>query len=607
MPENKSTFLNRIRIQGDEIFVDARAYLNRVYRTTGSTFTPASPYGQILIAAANIGMLILLYLEDVATSNNFLTATDVSDIYGTAQLAGHDPYRGVAAKGEIKFRFKPGTQSSFPGPHLTIPDGTQLKCLNNNLTYTLKFSQDEIRLKKDEIDFISGIIVQGEYSSQKVQGTGASMQTFNINIPGTVDHDDIKVWVNGKIWKKYSSLYDMTGDEIEGVVVRTGLSGGIDLLFGNGFFGKAPGFGAIIECQYLEHGGTAGIIDLNAGQVSFEFQDTGTDFRGNEYDLNELLISQTVHSPVLGADPENTEFTKFIAPLASKSFVLAGPENYEYFLSRYNSFSYIDAYNTRADEYLDDDNVTYLFLIPDINRKIRSDQDYFSVPEKEFTLVKSEKDAIKRTLSESGQQATTSEVSIIDPIITRYATNVVLRYFDGYDQDTLRSTIQSKLSEYFLSVRRRDKIPKSDLVSIIENIEGIDSVNVFFVSEKNEAAIANGYYIKKTFKVSPTTPFLQEGEGNKKRFVFFNKELIETKIIVEPNQDPRLGLDEFGDIVIGENELAIIRGGWSDRNDTYYNEFPISGQPSSLSIYFKEKIKQNMNTRRQSENKNKLT
>ena len=607
MAEDKTTFLSRVRIQGDEIFADSREYLNRLYGNVGSVFTPASPYGQILKVVSNIGMLILLYLEDVAVSNNFITATNIEDIYGIAQLAGHDPYRGVAAKGEVKFKFKPGKESSFEGPHVTVNDGTLLRCLNNNLPYTMKFSTGEVRVKKGEVDFTNATIIQGEYKSQKLQGAGTSMQTFNVNIPSIVDHDDIKVFVNGKLWKKYNSIYDMAGRGTEGVLIRTGLSGGIDLIFGNGYFGRAPEFGAIIEVQYLENAGSGGIIDTGSSSVTFRFESPGFDFRGNEVDLNEAFIIQCNTPPRLGADPENTEFTKYIAPLASKSFVLISPENYEYFLSRYNTFSYIDAYNTTDDEYLDDDNVTYLFILPDVNRKITSDLDYFTLPENEFTLDSIEKKAIKQAINESGQQGTTSEVTIIDPAVRRYALNVVLRYFDGYDIDVLRNNIRTKLSEYFLSVKRRDKIPKSDIVALIEAIDGIDSVNVFFVSEQNEAAIRNGYYIKSTTKVSPTTPFLQEGEGGKKRYVFFNKEVIETKIMLQTGEDPRIGLDEFGDIHIADKELPIIRGGWSDRNDTYYNEFPVNGQPSSLSIYFKEKIKNTLNTRIQSENKKKLT
>jgi hypothetical protein len=607
MTEDKTTFLSRIRIQGNEIFADSREYLNRLYGNVGSVFTPASPYGQLLRVVSNIGMLILLYLEDVATANNFITASNIEDIYGIAQLAGHDPYRGVAAKGEVKFKFKPGKESSFEGPHITINDGTLLRCLNNNLPYTMKLATGEIRIKKGEVDFTSAVIVQGEYKSQKLQGSGKSMQTFNVNIPSTIDHDDIKVFVNGKLWKKYNSIYDMAGNNVEGVLVRTGLSGGIDLIFGNGYFGKVPEFGAIIEVIYLENAGSGGIIDTGSASIVFKFEDPGFDFRGDEVDLSETFILQCTTPPRLGADPENTDFTKYIAPLASKSFALVSPDNYEYFLARYNTFSYIDAYNTANDEYLDDDNVTYLFILPDVNRKITSDIDYFTLPENEFTLDSIEKKAIRAAINESGQQGTTSEVTIVDPTVRRYALNIVLRYFDGYDIDVLRNNIRTKLSEYFLSVKRRDKIPKSDIVAMIEAVEGIDSVNVFFVSEQNEAAIRNGYYIKSTSKVSPTTPFLQEGEGGKKRYVFFNKEVIDTKVNLLPGEDPRLGLDEFGDISISDQELPIIRGGWSDRNDTYYNEFPVNGQPSSLSIYFKEKIKSTLNTRIQSENKKKLT
>lgn len=607
MSENKNTtFLSRIRIQGDEIFADARNYLDRLYASSNAIFSTASPYGQILRVISELGSLILLYLEDVAVSNNILTATNTEDIYGLAQLAGHDAYRGVAAKGEIKFKFKPGKESTFNGPHILINNNTKIKCLNNNLKYTLKIPSDGIKVKKGEVGFTFANICQGEYKSQRLQSTGKSMQTYNVNIPSIIDHDDIKVYVNGKLWEKVDSIYDMNSEK-EGVMVRTGLAGGIDLIFGNGYFGKKPEFGALIEVTYIENSGSAGIVDLGSSNIAFTFDDDGVDFQGEPVDLNELFILECTMPPRLGSDPENTDFTKYIAPLASKSFALIGPENYEYFLSRYNSFSYIDAYNTVDDDYLDDDNVTYLFLLPDVNRKLTTDVDYFTIDQNEFTLDSFEENAIKRTLDESGQKATSSEVTIIKPVVTKYALNIILRYYDGYDMETIRNNIRSKVGEYFLTVKRRDRIPKSDIVSIIETIEGVDSVNLFFVSEKNEEAIRNGYYIKKTTKVAPTTPFLQEGEGNKKRYVFFNKEVIETKIMLSPGEDPRLGLDEFGDIKIGDKELPIIRGGWSDRNNMFYNEFPITGQPGSLSIYFKEKITPTLSTKVQNENKKKLT
>ena len=107
----------------------------------------------------------------------------------------------------------------------------------------------------------------------------------------------------------------------------------------------------------------------------------GEDSVGEQHDLNNFLDVTVTSSPKMGTDRESTQFTKIMTPLASKSFVLATPDNYEYFLSRYGIFSYLDAYNTTEDQYLDDDNVIYIFAIPDVRKKLAKNQDYFSVPQ----------------------------------------------------------------------------------------------------------------------------------------------------------------------------------------------------------------------------------
>jgi hypothetical protein len=210
-------------------------------------------------------------------------------------------------------------------------------------------------------------------------------------------------------------------------------------------------------------------------------------------------------------------------------------------------------------------------------------------------LTSDEKKMIVASINESGRQMTSTELQFIDPTIKKYAINVVLRTVEGYNTSIIRNEILSKFNNYFLNIKRKDKTPKSDLIAIVEAIAGVDSVSIFFVSEENETAIKNGYYIKKTYKVSPTTPFLQDGEGNKKRYIFFNKELIETKIPVAVGEDPNLGLDEFGDITIGRTDLAIIRGGWSDRDGVYYEETPVEGKSSSVGIYFNGTISNTIN------------
>jgi hypothetical protein len=265
-----------------------------------------------------------------------------------------------------------------------------------------------------------------------------------------------------------------------------------------------------------------------------------------------------------------------IAPHASKSFVLANPENYIYFLSKYNYFSVIDAYNTFDDEYLDDDNIVYLFLLPDISKKIGKDIDYFTLDEGAFILTDAEKNKIKALIDGSGQQVVTSEISFVDPTVKHYALNVVLRYFDNVDQETISTDIRTKLSNYFLQIKRRDKIPRSDLIAIIEAVSGVDSVNVYFLSEENEQAMLNGYYYQKIYGYDRTSNM---------------KQVLQTKqIYISTGENPNLGLDEFGDIVIADKEVPIIRGGWSDRSGNYYEIYPTTNKLSSLNIVFKEKI-----------------
>ena len=96
--------------------------------------------------------------------------------------------------------------------------------------------------------------------------------------------------------------------------------------------------------------------ELLAGgkQLDIKFSSEGTDSSGQSVDLNEILSLNIIRNPNFGSDSEDPNFTRLIAPYQSNSFVLANPNNYIYYLSKYDFWSFIDAYNTKDDEYLDD-------------------------------------------------------------------------------------------------------------------------------------------------------------------------------------------------------------------------------------------------------------
>jgi hypothetical protein len=169
--------------------------------------------------------------------------------------------------------------------------------------------------------------------------------------------------------------------------------------------------------------------------------------------------------------------------------------------------------------------------------------------------------------------------------------NIFIRVYDSSDIVSCRGEIISKLADYLLSVTRRDKIPKSDIVTIIERIKGIDSVSVSFISERNESAISNGYYYKNTTKIDQVTQ---------------TEIVTKDKILVPANTDPNIGLDEFGDIKIDKYEQPLFRGGWYDRFNNFYEDGVSTSILSSINIVVKDVIKTTIAVQQVIENKSKL-
>jgi len=584
-------FLTKTRATAQQIFEDTRTYISRVYERSNTLFTNASPFAQILRVLSEIGELILFYVEDSTVEQNIYTAQQPESIYGLARLTGHDPTRGFSATGEISIRLnvESGDFNKIAGDGITIPANAELKFEANGLSYILRTSKDYFRIGKNQKEQLKAVIVQGKVETQTLTGTGESFQSFNIQT-GKTDHNMVKVSVNGEQWTKFNSVYEMNGGD-RGFIVKTGISGGLDIYFGTNNFGAIPPLGSTIEVEYIVCDGAKGNIE-DAEDLKVKWIDEGEDSAGNFYDLNKLLTVTVTSSPKMGAEPESTEFTKLIAPFASKSFVLATPDNYEYFLSRYGIFSYIDAYNTSDDGYLDDDNIVYIFAIPDINKKLAKNQDYFSIPQQEMFFDQTEYDKMYEVLQESGQMMVTSEVKFVRPKIRKYAIDISIRYFEGFSKEEIFNDIRGAVSNYMLNITRRDKLPKSDIVYILEEVEGVDAVNVQFRSETEETARRLGYYESVTTTIAAQEPVTLEDIGNgKQKYVFFKKiEEVEKVNIAEGDPIPYdiAGLDQWGDIIMEKEEIAVFRGGWQDREGDEIKDEPAINEEASLSVTFDE-------------------
>ena len=167
----------------------------------------------------------------------------------------------------------------------------------------------------------------------------------------------------------------------------------------------------------------------------------------------------------------------------------------------------------------------------------------------------------------------TTVVKIVEPVIARYVVNIVLITFEGYDPSTIKQEIRKRISDYMIGLSRRDRIPKSDLIALIEPIPGVDTVSVYFTGQKNEE----------------------------------NQTLLSNLTNVSQAQlDEVIGIDQFGDIIIGRNELVLLRGGWTDRHGTFYNESIIEGKPGPLNINITAVVPQNYRSSLNSDLKNQI-
>ena len=434
----------------------------------------------------------------------------------------------------------------------------------DNMKYTVGESNGELFLNgKIEVP-----IIQGELKYQQATGTGESMQSFSFTANNTEVIDDfyVNVYVNSERWTTVESLMDI-GYREHACIVKTGAAGGVDVFFGNGMNGEIPEKGASIKIEYLISSGSYGNVGYQGEEDStyWEFVDEGQFLDGTPVDLNKIFKIVPATDILFGTDAESSEMTRMLAPHASRSFVLANETNYEYFLRRLNMFSVIDtiqgfnsyedreaelkydmaqkkyvsarenyvnqvkltgeksrasiekyelmaaaedemdkAYNALENAKLDD-NVVYLFLVPKLETRVDDTNNYFTCSKGVFVLSQTEKENIIDLINNSGQRMLTVDNAIIDPKMPKFAINIFIQMWSDFSFEAVKQDIISEISEYLLHNTRRDRIPVSDLIRIVEGVSGVDSVSIYFDADKNNEA----YY----------------GEGN-------------------------YGIDEFGDIVL---------------------------------------------------------
>jgi hypothetical protein len=602
------------RIRLSELYQDSVNFLSTTYGNVGQYFTMASPMGQLLQVMLNYGRMILYYIEDSITELNILTASRPSSIRGLATLTGHNPSRAMAARGTLTLQYNGSSIETYSSV-VIIPNYTTLINESNGLTYTVVLPGEEAKIDLTDVNnFLDINILQGTIEYQQATGNGDPLQSYNFATKkgASIDNYFVNVYVNGKLWPKQESILDMAFNQ-ESCMIRTGQSGGVDVFFGNGFNGKVPPLGSVILIEYLITDGESGNLNnqMENAQNQWLFSSPGYALNNEEVDLNKVLDIRVKNSILFGTLDEPLYLTRLLAPKMSRSFVLANANNYIYFLRKLNQFSIIDAipgfatfddqyaldkYNQATSRYeqinqqylniiatygensqrarskkieLDaaknkqrqaqkilneqkkDDNTVYLFLVPDVNKRIAPGINYFNAPDSVFIMTGDEKTALLDLIEESGQRVVTVDNAILEIQYPKFVINMSMLLWEGYQFDNVRQDIISVLSDYFLKNTRRDRIPVSDIIRIVEGVDGVDSVNVWFDADKDNFDIYRTHY----------------------------------------------GIDEYGDIILQryvkdafnnnvpvKDIYALFRGGFESNNGTEYESGVHKNKLSAVNI-----------------------
>jgi hypothetical protein len=541
-----------IEIAYQNIKTEIQRFLKDEHNKASVLYSPASPYGQILDVLENLHQLSLLYLK------NSIKQYDLSDpnsnneriIRNAALIAGHIPGRAISSTGNLKLVVKSGIdlQTELPGGRITMNNRNLLKNNTNSLFYSLNLGQDKVTYIINSNSQIFLPIIQGKFRTTTVTGSGNPNQTFQITakLSEEVENFNVEVLVNGEYWTIYKTLYDLSPNE-KACVVRTGFNGGVDIIFGNGSFGMMPTLGANIQITHLITNGQDGNI-FRRTVNDWKFVDDILDGYGNPVDVTKVFDVLIFNDINFGANKESIQFTKNILPIVSNNFVLGLPQQYAYQIKKLGVFSHVNAY--------EDNSVVYIVATPNVTLFKNRNADYFNVSTNAFILDDYEKSKIDKYLRSNGNIQLTRKYRIDSPTLSYYIMNVfIIRYSDSND-DSVKAQIIDAVSNYFLNFNRIDRIPKSDIIKVISQINDIHSVDVQFVSKKNEDYHRNNI-INTQNKVASAT-----------------SSIVPSIAPIDPNYIPNLtlGLDPvLGDIIFDSNEYPIIRGGWYDRNGVFFS------------------------------------
>lgn len=547
--------------QYQDFVTAAKNYLANQLTNINTKYGNSTVFGQLMTVLSAAIQNVMLYIEDALVEQNKFTAQRKKSIYGLAALSGYEPNLGKAASVLLRFTYVP---NNYNTPYVIINNHEKLTCTQNGLQYNIVLPQEAVIMSATTASIIRNIkAVQGVFEKQTFFSTGGKYYTFNFKHRGNIDLDYIQVKVNNVEWSRASCFYDMEADGLQ-FVAKSSFTDGVDLIFGNSVHGRPLENGDVIEVTYLIHDGEQGNLDTSQ-ETFFVFDNSLTDVNGNDIDGNAVfhVSFATSDSVTSGTDADNKSLVRQMIGMNSRSLVLTSPEQYKAFINRFSFCGYNRTWSEKGSL------VVHSMILKNFKQNLSSGLEYFNMTEKDLLLTENQKTSILNCIENSGMQFGGVSYNIINPTICKYAMHVCIK-LKNYQQDHeyLKTQIKTLIGDFFTNINSDIYIPKSDIVYLLKsNINNIDSVDVYIISERNETAMITNTYVDKQYKFNPS-------KGT--------YDITEENVYLYPGENPNLGLDEHGNIYLESNlEFPVLMGKWAYKND---NNQMVVAQPLSITI-----------------------
>lgn len=520
-------------------------YLSLTLSRYSSTYGPNTIFGQFMTVLNSIVQNMMLYIEDSLVEQNIYTAQRKKSIYGLAALSGYNPDYGKAAGVLLDISYTP---NNLEKKDVLIKNGERLVCSQNGLNYTIILPQETMLMSYSDTTSKQVYAVQGNYSVSTTSATGGRYYSHNIKFTKNLDVKYLNVYVNGELWKYAASVYDMLPNGKEWTW-KTNPINGIDIIFGNGTHGKIINHGDYIEARYIIHEGEGGNLNPNA-ETYFVFDNPLSTINGDTTDGNAIFNVTFANGDAVtsGTNSESTVTVKHMIGLNSRGMVLATPDNYKHYLSRFSFCGYNKTWGEVGSLVINS------LIIKNFKNQLLAGGDYFDLTESDFKLTDYQKKSLITSIENSGAQMAGVTYNIFDPELCKYAMYVYLKMkTTDYEKAIINNKIRSLISDFMLNIQTDYFIPKSDIIQLIKNnISEVDGVDVYFLSEKNETAMQTRQYTDIDYKYDMVT-----GGYN----------ITEKVVHLYPGEDPNLGLDKHGNIILESDfQFPVIMGGWDYLN-----------------------------------------